>query len=121
MRVAVEKIEGVAGAEVSLNDGRVAIRLDDPNRVSLAAVRETIRKQGFTPRDATVVVRGIARRNGGGLELRVPGSGDVYQLSGDSREVAEVEASGGGSVLLRGVVSEAEPGRLRILADEGAP
>ena len=67
MRVAVEKLDGVDKAEVSLDDGRVTVRLAPGNAVTIAELRRTIRHQGFTPKEAKLTLS--AR-----IEVRGPGA-----------------------------------------------
>jgi hypothetical protein len=63
--VAFRKVEGVEDVKVSLNEGTVALELKPGNRVTVDRVREIIRKNGFTPKDATVKMAGkVIERNG---------------------------------------------------------
>lgn len=84
MRVAVEKIEGVEDARVSLNEGRVTATLAPDNSVTVAQIRAAIRHQGFSPREADIEVFGTIEEGGaveaGSRVLFVPGSGVRYAL-----------------------------------------
>ena len=52
MRVAVRKLDGVRSVTVSLNDGYADILLASQNTVTVERIREAIRRNGFTPREA---------------------------------------------------------------------
>ena len=80
MSVALKKIEGVDDAQVSLNQGRADLKLKRGNRATLEQVREAIRKNGFTPKGADVVVSGMLALSEGQLALRVTGSDALYVL-----------------------------------------
>ncbi len=58
MRVAVERIDGVKAVEVSLNEGFAEVSLASPNTVTIRQLREVIRRNGFTPREARIRARG---------------------------------------------------------------
>lgn len=58
VRVAVEKIPGVDSVRVSLNEGYADIHLASDNSVTVERVRETIRNNGFTPKEARIRVTG---------------------------------------------------------------
>ena len=80
MRVAVEKIDGVRSVTVSLKDGLAEIRLAPVNDVTLARIREAVRRNGFTAREAEVRIAGSLVRRGDTLTLVVPGTEDVFVL-----------------------------------------
>lgn len=102
MRVAVEDLPGVTGAEVSLEDGLVVIGLERENDVAIADVRKAIRDQGFSPRAADVRVAGRLEARGDGLALRVPGPGTVYAVTAAEEMIARLRAEIGEDVLLSG-------------------
>ena len=114
MRVAVEKLDGVVSAEVSLNDGHVAVALEEDNHVRLDRLREVIRDQGFTPREATLRARGIVERRDGGLVFRTPDGEIVLEVEGGPDVMATVEGRLGESLVLSGRVDEAAPRTLRV-------
>ena len=80
MRVVVGKIEGVQSVNVSLKDGVATIRFAPSNRVPVSRIRDAIRSNGFTAREAIVTVAGSLTRRGDTLALVVPGSGDVFVM-----------------------------------------
>lgn len=80
MRVAVKKLEGVEQVDVSLNIGLAVITFAPDNRVTVEQVREAIRKNGFTPKEAEVRLAGRVSETGGKLILQVPGWDRPYLL-----------------------------------------
>jgi copper chaperone CopZ len=75
--VAIKKVEGIDDVNVSLNEGNASIKLKPGNTVTVEQVREIVRKNGFTPKDATAKVA-----------LQVNGSDSVMLLTGHERELA---------------------------------
>ena len=84
MRVAVSKINGIDSVAVSLNRGVAVIRLKPENRVTLERVREAIRANGFTPKEAEVRARGTVVDDSGHLALVMPGGDVAFRLAPDS-------------------------------------
>lgn len=80
----MEKLPGVESATVKLNEGQAMLQLKPDNRVTIAEVRERVRRNGFTPRDAAVTARVHAVLEGGRLRLRVVGTDDVYDVRATS-------------------------------------
>jgi hypothetical protein len=108
VRVVVGKIEGVRSVNVSLKEGVATIQFAPANRVTLARIREAIRSNGFTPREAEVTAAGSLVSRGDTLTLAVSGTGDVFVLEdapGVAGTVAELRRRvAGGRVLIRGQV-----------------
>ena len=96
----MEKVDGVESVKVSLNEGFAEVKLKEGNTVTVEQLREVIRKNGFTPKEATVTVAGkVIERNGKpALET---GPGAVMLLKGN---VAGVAGKGGQRVVVSGVV-----------------
>ena len=84
MRVAVERLDGVESAEVSLNEGRVRVRFAPSTQVSIAELRTTIRNQGFSPQEATLTVSARMERRSGTLVAIIPGAGASYIVEGSA-------------------------------------
>lgn len=80
MRVAIEKIEGVKSAQVSLNRGVALVTFEPDNAVSIARVRDAIRSNGFTPKAAELSVEGRIVDEGGELILALPGVHRGFRL-----------------------------------------
>jgi copper chaperone CopZ len=61
----MNRIDGVASVDVSLNEGTVLLKLKPANRVTVDQIREVIRNNGFTPKATQVEAAGrLIERNG---------------------------------------------------------
>ena len=126
MRVAVQKLDGVRSVAVSLNDGYADIVLASQNAVTVERIREAIRRNGFTPREARVRVSGTVVRRGEQLLLEVAGSGTAFLLAGSPEALERLaHAAGGSPVTLDGTVPESQRGStmpllLRVADGPGA-
>ena len=69
MRVALIKLPGVESADVSLDKASADIRLKAGNAISIAQLRELMKKNGFPTKDAQVVARGRITDRDGRLSL----------------------------------------------------
>jgi copper chaperone CopZ len=76
----LEKVEGVKDATVSLNEGYAAVTLAPDNSVTLKKIRQIIKDNGFTPKDATVVVSGALAHGSDNQLLLTTGGGQEYVL-----------------------------------------
>lgn len=103
MSVAIQKIDGVESVKVSLNDGQADIKLRDRNEVAVEQVREVIRKNGFTPKESMVRVRGKVIERNGKPALDVGAPNGVLLLTGN---VAELSKDVGREVVVAGVIPE---------------
>lgn len=106
MRVAVEKLAGVEHAEVSLNEGLVRLTLRSDNKLTIARLRRTIRDQGFSPKEATVIVSARIERRDGGLLAVVGSTGSTYRLTVDHELGDELAHAVGRTVILEGTVPQ---------------
>lgn len=88
---------------VSLNDGVADIKLRDGNKVTVEQVREVIRKNGFTPKESTVKVRGKVIERNGKPALEVGAPNGVLLLTGN---VGDLAKSAGKDVVVTGVIPE---------------
>lgn len=60
----LRKLNGVTSVRVSLNEGRAEVTLAPDSRATLAQIREVIRHNGFTPKDARATLVGRVMRQG---------------------------------------------------------
>jgi hypothetical protein len=65
----MQKVDGVQTVQVSLKDGLVILDLKAENTVTLAALRQTIKNNGFVSKEADAIARGT------------PGRGDTFEVS----------------------------------------
>ncbi len=104
VRGALQKFSGVEKVDVSLNKGLATVTLKSGNTVRLPEVWETVRKNGFTPKETKVVVRGEVL-GGTKLELKVTGTNEVYGLVPDPKApnaMDEVRRHAGKTVTVEG-------------------
>jgi len=106
----MQKVEGVEAVEVSLNEGRVRVRLKPGNRVDLERLRQVVADQGFTPREARVTVRGTLETVDGQRVFRVVGPETVYAVRG-----SDLGKSLRGVLTVQGVVGVPQKGRRPVL------
>ena len=114
MRVAVEKMEGVTSAEVSLNEGEVVVSLEEDNHVRLDRLRQVIRDQGFTPREAEIRARGVIERRGDRLWFRTPEGEIVLEVDGEPDTMASMERSIGEWTVIEGRIEPEAPRRMWV-------
>ncbi len=89
VRVALEKIDGVEAVEVSLNEGRARIRLRSGNHVGLDQIRNAVRQNGFTPREASVSARARVSAGADPLRLGIEGTADTFTIAQPRNAAAE--------------------------------
>jgi copper chaperone CopZ len=80
VRVAVRKLDGVESVDVSLERASAAIRLRPGNRITLPQLRQIIKNNGFTAKEATVTVLGTLTDRGGKPALSVTGTDIVWLI-----------------------------------------
>jgi copper chaperone CopZ len=119
VRVVVGKIDGVRSVKVSLKEGVATIQFAPSNRATVAKIRDAIRSNGFSAREAEVQVAGSLVQRGDALALVIPGTDEVFFLQdapGVAAMVAELRRRGSNArVVLTGQIPA--PGARRA----GAP
>lgn len=95
MSVAVEKLEGVASVRVSLEEGLAAVALEPGNALEPERIRELVRDEGFTPKEAEVRVRGRLVAKDGALAIAVTGLDREYRLVEHSGAPGRLDALAG--------------------------
>jgi copper chaperone CopZ len=84
VRVALKKFPGVESVDVSLNKGLASVKLRPGNSVQPQAFWEAVRKNGFTPKETRVVVRGEII-DGARPELKVTGTNQIFELKAEPK------------------------------------
>ena len=112
VRVALQKFQGVESAEVSLNKGLATVKLKPGNRNRPGEFWEAIRKNGNTPKITRVTVRGEVLP--GGNQLKVSGSGEVFELKGAPQIQQQLKAASGKTVSIDGVLTPAKDVRTSV-------
>jgi copper chaperone CopZ len=105
--VELKKLPGVASVEVSLNKGKALLKLEPGNSVQLREIVQKVRDKAFTPKEASVQVRGEVVSASGKLQLRVTGSSEAFDLTGPTGVLAEPSGTLAASktVIIEGVVA----------------
>ena len=80
IHVSMKGIQGVNTVDVDLNTGLVTIKLALGNGASMRQFNEAVEKNGFTHKDANVIVRGQLSGSAQALFLEVTGTKDRYAL-----------------------------------------
>jgi copper chaperone CopZ len=88
VRVAIRKLPGVEAVDVSLERALADIRLRPGNTVTLPQLRQIIKNNGFTAKDATITVVGTIIERGGQPAINVTGTDIVMRLVADARATA---------------------------------
>ncbi len=111
IRVSMKGIQGVNTVDVDLNTGLVSIKLSPGNSAPMRQFNEAVEKNGFTHRDAQVVVRGQLSGSTSAPILDVAGTKDRYALS---PLIAGTELSQllGKTVVVEGVVPQSAKGKV---------
>ena len=115
VRGALQKFSGVEKVDVSLNKGLATVMLKPGNTVKLSDAWETVRKNGFTPKETKVVVRGEVVA-GQKTELKVTGTNERYSLLADPKTpkaIDEVRRHGGKIVTVEGRLQPPKTQKLR--------
>src|SRR5580693_7390958 len=100
VRVALKKFPGVDSVDVSLNKGLATVKLKPGNTVRPKDMWEAIRKNGFTPKETHVVVRGTI--DVPGRKLKVAGTDEDFDLKGDSQLLDNAKGRAGKIVTVNG-------------------
>src|ERR1700730_509743 len=81
IHVSMKGIQGVNTVDVDLNTGLVTIKLTPGNSATMRQFNQAVEKNGFTHKDAEVVVRGRLAGTANAPVLEVSGTEDRYVLS----------------------------------------
>jgi copper chaperone CopZ len=107
VRVALKKFSGVESVDVSLNKGLAAVKLNPGNPVRPKDMWEAIRKNGFSPKETHVTVRGTIA-DGPGHRFKVAGTNEEFDLSGDPKVLDPEKLQTGRIVIVDGTLVPAK-------------
>ena len=107
VRVALKKFPGVDAVDVSLNKGLATVKLNPGNPVRPKDMWEAIRKNGFTPKETHVVVRGTII-DGPEHRFKVAGTNEEFELGGDSQVLDQAKIQAGKNVIVGGTLIPAK-------------
>ena len=105
----MQKVPGVTAVRVSLNDGLTVIDLKPENTVTLAALRQVIRHNGFVTKSAQIEARGILSAAGNQLTFEVSGSRERLAVVPGENPRAQADA-----VVVKGIADLTDPKALRL-------
>jgi copper chaperone CopZ len=111
IHVSMKGIQGVNTIDVDLNTGLVSIKLAPGNGAAMRQFNEAVEKNGFTHKDATIVVRGQLSGSAQAPFLEVTGTKDRYALSPLSAGT-EISALFGKTVVVDGVLPQSGKGKV---------
>jgi copper chaperone CopZ len=103
VRGALKKFPGVESVDVSLNKGLATVKLRPGNTVRPQDFWEAVRKNGFTPKETRVVVRG-EMTNGAQPKLKVTGTDLLLDLKAEPKLLDEVKRQVGNGVTVEGAL-----------------
>ncbi|HEY5330492.1 MAG TPA: heavy metal-associated domain-containing protein [Acidobacteriaceae bacterium] len=109
IHVSMKGIQGVDTVDVDLNTGLVTIKLAPDNKASMRQFNEAVEKNGFTHKDAEVIVRGKLTGTAAAPFLEVTGTTDRFALAGAGADIAALL---GKAVVVAGVLPQAPKGRV---------
>jgi copper chaperone CopZ len=109
IHVSMKGIQGVNTVDVDLNTGLVTIKLAPDNKASMRQFNEAVEKNGFTHKDAEVIVRGKLTGTVAAPFLEVTGTADRFALAGAGTDVAALL---GKTVVVAGVLPQAPKGKV---------
>jgi copper chaperone CopZ len=111
IHVSMKGIQGVNTVDVDLNTGLVSIKLTPGNSAAMRQFNEAVEKNGFTHKDANIIVRGQLSGSAQSPFLDVSGTKDRYALT---PLTAGTDISGlvGKMVLIDGVLPQSVKGKV---------
>lgn len=111
IHVSMKGIQGVNTVDVDLNTGLVIIKLSPGNNASMRQFNQAVEKNGFTHKDAEVIVRGRLGGTASAPVLEVSGTQDRYALSATAAN-PDIASLLGKTVDVTGVLPQAPKGKI---------
>jgi copper chaperone CopZ len=103
VRGALKKLSGVEAVDVSLNKGLATVKLKPGNSLKPEDLWQTVRKNGFTPKETSVAVRGEVQSG----KLKVTGTNQLFDLAPDPKNpkaLEEVRAQTAKTLTVQGIL-----------------
>jgi len=111
IHVSMKGIQGVNSVDVNLNTGLVVVKLAPENGASMRRFNEAIERNGFTHKDADLIVRGRLSGKPDAPVLEVTGTNDHFALASMTASTDWSELIGK-TVLVTGTLPQAPKGRV---------
>jgi len=109
IHVSMTGIKGVNKVDVDLNTGLVTVQLTPGNSAAMQQFNQAVEKNGFTHKDAKIVVRGRITGTASSPVLEVTGTNDKYALVGNGANVASLI---GKTVTVSGMLPQVPKGKV---------
>lgn len=111
IHVSMKGIQGVNKVDVDLNTGLVTIKLTPGNAASMRQFNEAVEKNGFTHKDAEILVKGKVTGTASAPVLEVSGTQDRYVLLAAASQ-QNLAALLGRTVSVNGVLPQVAKGKV---------
>jgi cation transport ATPase len=111
IHVSMKGIQGVNTVDVDLNTGLVTIKLNPGNTAAMRQFNEAVEKNGFTHKDADIVVKGTLTGTTSAPVLQVSGTSDRYALSPSPAGI-DIASLLGKIVIVSGVLPQSPKGKV---------
>jgi cation transport ATPase len=111
IHVSMMGIKGVDKVDVDLNTGLVSVKLNSGNTADMHQFNNAVERNGFTHKDATVVVRGKLSGTANAPILEVTGTSDRYAVQSSTLGRSFTELLGK-KVTVTGVLPQAPKGKV---------
>jgi copper chaperone CopZ len=111
IHVSMKGIQGVNTVDVDLNTGLVSIKLAPGNSAAMRQFNEAVEKNGFTHKDANVIVRGQLSGSSQAPFLEVIGTKDRYALT-PLTTGTDISMLRGKTVIVDGVLPQSGKGKV---------
>jgi copper chaperone CopZ len=111
IHVSMKGIQGVSTVDVDLNNGLVSIKLAPGNSAAMRQFNEAVEKNGFTHKDAIVIVRGELSGSSQAPFLDVTGTKDRYALT-PLAAGTDISSLLGKAVVVEGVLPQSAKGKV---------
>ena len=111
IHVSMKGIQGVNTVDVDLNTGLVSIKLVSGNNAAMRQFNEAVEKNGFTHKDANIIVRGQLSGSAQAPFLEVTGTKDRYALM-PLAGGTDISGLLGKAVVVDGVLLQAGKGKV---------
>ena len=111
IHVSMKGIQGVNTVDVDLNTGLVTIKLAPGNSAAMRQFNQAVEKNGFTHKDAVIVVRGKLTGTASAPFFEVAGTQDRFALVPAATSV-DMAALIGKTVTITGVLPQASKGKV---------
>jgi len=111
IHVSMKGVPGVNTVDVDLNTGLVSIKLNPGNSAAMRQFNEAVEKNGFTHKDAQVIVRGQLSGSVRAPFLDVAGANDRYALA-PLAAGTDISSLLGKTVVIDGVLPQSAKGKV---------